>query len=660
MNNLIRIISNTILLSIVLDASDIRSYPSYSSFVGVVNTPNALVKKEGEIEVLINNQVNNMRTNNTLDFRNDKSQENYSINLGVLQNLDMNLCYSYGIDSNDKEYISGRSLSFKYQLPFISNDIASIALGIEDIGGGNRNFSSSYIVISKEFKSLRASLGYAYKYSSSNLNDSLDGLFGSIEYQAFDWLQIAGEYDTKEWNGVLKSSFDTNIGNQKVSLGVMAKSSTNYNKTYIGSFISTKFNSLYTINDFTQTFNDLKLNDSFHNFKKLSNYSIYKKENNIYVSYENSLYSANDIDALNLVLRYISTNYNSSDKIIVNIKKANITQYTLSVNTKEYINFLKTGKYTPNLIKYRNEHIFVNKENNSDLFRPIIRIEPSFILVDGSEYGHMDYTLSANIALSMRLAKGLIVSIQNSIPISLSDNFDKNGIFDYRNRNKFEPQIDQAILSQYFGTTYDNYKWMNVVQAGLFDYKLYGGSWHSGIIDNSGKHLLMVKLGYFKDDLYQVMDKYSNSDIRKEMLISYRYYSEELNSNIKLTAGEFLYGDKGVSLSFRRFFGDMNVKFDLAYTEHNMRGDNKIAKLAISIPLGSKRYKTKYFDIEGGNFNYERRKTVVTNHKTSYAQPLHLKEIDNDLTLENYYLDGDRNHPSYVKNNINNLLNPLY
>ncbi|HFS85343.1 MAG TPA: hypothetical protein ENK72_01865 [Epsilonproteobacteria bacterium] len=438
----------------------------------------------------------------------------------------------------------------------------------------------------------------------------------------------------------------------------MAKTSEDYAKVYTGFFVTTDFNRN------TQDRTEPSDNYSHHRkrsdkISELSNLSIIKKEKRVYVSYENTLYSANDIDALALVLDHTVKQYPSSELIYMTVKKSDIPQYTLRVDTKAYQTFLLTGQKTPELMQQVRLNHLNTPATHSDRFKPLFKVSPSFILVDGSEYGHMDYTLSADFSLSMRFAKGLTGTMQAFVPLSMSENFDLYGIFDYRNRNKVEADIDQLFLSQYFASDLDNVRWMNVVQAGLFDYELYGASWHTAVIDNSGKHLAMMKLSYLQDDLYRVIDRYSNTDKRKELLVSYRYYCETLHSDFKLTAGEFLYGDQGVSASMKRYFGDMHIKFDLAYTEHDLRGKNNVVKIAFTIPLFSKRYKSKHFDIAAGNFVYERRKTIVNAGK-NYAQPLHLKELDNDYTLENYYLDEGRNHPAYIQSNLDRLRNFSY
>ncbi len=151
----------------------------------------------------------------------------------------------------------------------------------------------------------------------------------------------------------------------------------------------------------------------------------------------------------------------------------------------------------------------------------------------------MDYTLAMQAGVSMRLAKGTILSARYNIPLSMSDNFKEGGVFDYRNRNKTDASLDQLLLSQYFQTNLP-LPWVNLLQVGLFENELKGVSWESGVSDLSGKHFFLLKLAYLEDDLYRQMDLYSDSRYREEKLFSYRYYLDDLNANIKLTAGEFL------------------------------------------------------------------------------------------------------------------------
>ena len=147
-------------------------------------------------------------------------------------------------------------------------------------------------------------------------------------------------------------------------------------------------------------------------------------------------------------------------------------------------------------------------------------------------------------------------------------------------------------------------------------------------------------------------------EYRNERLLSYKYYIEPLNANVKLTAGEFLYGDKGTMFSLERYFSDTSVSFDISETKHDIKGSNTVGRLTLNIPFGSsKKIKTKYLDIQGDYLTYNRRKTIVSKGERSYAQPHHLKEVENSFTLENYYLNNNRFHPAYIKTNYNRLRN---
>jgi len=639
-----------LLLATVIYGEDINTLPSYQGFRGAINTPNSEIMREGEFEFLYTNQIENLIPSSSPDFRDNKEQKNFFLNIGVLPNLDLNFQYAYGFDHilNEK-YISNRVVNAKYQIPFIPKNLFQMAIGVQDIGGGNPYIGNKYAVISKEFNQFRTNLGYA----KGDRDGSIDGVFGSVEYQPFSWLQIVGEYDTKEWNSAIKSKIPIELGTQTINLGLMAKSSLDYNNLYFGLYANMPFNNnnrllnkkIDSFSDYPKNITDLKL----------SNVDFSLKGDRLYFEYENSLYAHNDIDALGMVLGILTTTTKAKE-IVVTIKKANIAQYTVIVNSQEYKKFLKTGKHRPNLLHFTNQSKNYSNSKRTDRFKPTITIEPDFVLIDGSEYSDvMDYSLAMQTEVSIPLAKGTIVSGRYNIPLTMSDNFKQGGIFAYRNRDKTTAEIDQILLTQYLKID-TSYPWVSVAQVGRFDKELEGVSFESGVSDRSGRNHLLLKVANLKDSI-ENMDSYSDNK-REERLLSYRYYLDGFNSNIKLTAGEFLYGDKGESLSLERYFDDILLRFDLARTKHNIKGINNIAKLTISIPFGAKkRFQTDYFDIQGGDITYEKRKNIVGVGKNSYALPHHLKEIDNSFTLERYYMDNDRFHPAYIKANYNHLRN---
>jgi hypothetical protein len=638
-------------LSTTLFAGQVDALPSFQGFKGVINTPNASVYKEGEFGFLYNNQVDDFTPSSAIDYRDDKEQNNYFLSMGVLPNLDMNIRYANATrDGESKTFLEDRILNLKYQLPFIPKELFQVAVGVQDIAGGASHLESEYAVASKEFQNIRTTVGYA----KAEGEGSLDGLFGSVEYQPLTWLNIAGEYDTHDWNAAVKAQYQTQIAKQKINLGLMAKTALDYNEAYVGVYANLPFH------DKNQKLNiDTKKIPS--SLAELKNYGFsniaYRLEGDIlYFEYENTLYTYSDIDALGMVLGTLAMSDKASTIVVVS-KKSNIRQLTTTIKTKEYKEFLETGKYRSNLLQFSGK--LTHKElssSHSDRFKPTLTLKPDFILVDGSEYASVDYTLAMQAELSMRLAKGTIISTRYNVPLAISDNFEEGEVFDYRNRNKTSPEIDQILISQYFQFDLP-YRWVSLIQAGQFDRKLTGSSFESSISTLDGRHTVTVKASKLKDDMYKEMDRYYEED-RDEELISYQYYMDSLNANLKITAGDFLYGDSGTMLSLERYFSDTMVQFAISETEHRYKGDNTVAKLTLSVPFGTtQRVKTKYLDIQGDYLTYNRRKTVVSDGEASYAQPLHLKEVDNSFTLEKYYLNNGRFHPAYIKANYNRLRN---
>jgi len=634
-----------------IHSGEISNSPSFQGFRGAINTPNSEVMNEGEFEFLYTNQVENISGLTSPDFRDNKEQKNFFLNMGFLPNLDLNFQYAYGFDNiANEKHLSNRVINVKYQLPFIPKDLFKMAIGIQDIGGGNPYIGNKYAVISKEFNNIRTNLGYAM----GDTKGSIDGPFGSIEYQPLSWLQFVGEYDSKEWNGAIKSEYSLDISNQKVNFGAMVKSSLDYNDIYLGLYTNIPFNdkSLPSKRGLHKTLSKITLDDL-----KLSNSTSQIKDDKLYFEYENDLYVYSDIDTLGVVLGVLSTT-TKAKTIQVKIKKSNIIQYILEIDREEYNEFLKSGKYHSNLLQFKNTSTAKNLNlKNSDRFKPTLTLHPEMIIVDGSEYTNIsEHTLSMQAELSMRLAKGTIVSTRYNIPLSISNNFEDGKIYDYRNRNKTKAEVDQVLLSQYFQMNLP-YSWVSLVQLGQFDRKLTGASFETTIGTLDGRHSIVFKASKLKDDMYKDMDRYyeENRDVE---LLSYKYYLDSLNANIKLSAGDFLYGDSGAMFSLEKYFSDTILKFDIAKTEHIYKGDNTVAKLTLSLPLGtSQRVKTKYLDIKGDYITYNKRKAIASNGETAYAQPHHLKEVDNSFTLEKYYLNNSRFHPAYIKNNYNRLRN---
>ncbi len=624
-------VSFFLVLSSLAGASNFN-FPSFYGFLGVVNTPNAFVLKEGEIQYLYNNQVINLRPHSEPNLREIAKEQNYNLAFGFLPNLEISAQYSYAYKNgnSDNGYLSDRSLNFKYQLPFMQN-IVKIAVGGQDIAGGAQHIKSFYVVATKEFKNFYASLGYAKGYNEG----SLDGFFANTAFKPFDWLELGAEYDGREYNWVAKSALKTNILNIPTTFGFMYKNSFSYHKGYFASYVRFDFKhkAKFKIKPFI--------------YKKFANHFLKEEHDSIYYSFENNLYSNSDAYAIKQVFASLSKQYLNKKRIFVTLKKANLPFMTLKANPKKYLQYLEQGGTNPIQLANLQKETTIKK---SDWLKPYLKFTPSLILIDGSEYGSLDEVFALNTTLFSRFGGGFIGALNFYLPLRVTYNFKKGNVFSYRNRNKDKAVIDLALLNKYFIYHGKKFHWLNSFQAGLFDYKLSGVAWQSAFLSQDYKHMIELKLAYLKDNLYDMMYKYDNSKYRKEALLRYSYYLDKFNSEISLTLGKYLYGDKGIDVGFKRYFGDIIIKADFAYTKHPLRGTNKLGRLQIVIPLGKSNKDFRYANFSLGSFTYERKKTLVAKGGASYAQPMHLKEVDNDFTLENYFLKKGRNNLDYIKN----------
>ena len=408
------------IITTLIYANDFQT-PSMYGFLGVANTPNAFTLKEGQIEFLYNNQAINLYPKTKPNIRNNTTAENYNLSIGLLPNLDMSLQYSYAYknNSNSLGYLSDRSLSFKYQLPFFRN-IVNIAIGGQDIGGGAQHLKSIYAVASKKIKNSYLSIGYAHGFNEGSLN----GIFANFAYAPFSWLEVGGEYDTKEYNWVVKTHYKTHFYDTPLTVGAIYKNSFTYHKSYFATYVSLDFNS---------KLHKLKDNIEAKVYKKFANYSLKEDNNIIYYSFENNLFSNSDTYAMKEAIASLAKDFPNKQWIVVSLKKADLEILSLKVEPKKYLDFLNNGGKNPIVLadSFKSHSI-----NNRDILKANIQFTPTINLVDGSEYGNLDYAFALNTTFYTHFAKGLIGALNLYTPLKVTENFKNRNVFAYRNRNK--------------------------------------------------------------------------------------------------------------------------------------------------------------------------------------------------------------------------------
>lgn len=219
-----------IFLPVISSADDFKNLLSFQGYTGLLNTPNAEVTSNFSADLMYSNNVQTGRTDNT------EFADNYLVSFGFLPNLEIG-----GRFYNESAYvhkpgnvaIRDMSFNFKFKIPFPEKyDYFSLAVGAQDLSGGNSKFRSKYIVASKEIWRARLSVGYGVG------PDYLNGFFGGIEFKLFNWLYLVGDYDTHDASVGFNLLTPDNFLNLPFSIGLKTKTNLqDFSKTDFGFFL---------------------------------------------------------------------------------------------------------------------------------------------------------------------------------------------------------------------------------------------------------------------------------------------------------------------------------------------------------------------------------------------------------------------------------------
>jgi hypothetical protein len=196
--------------SLTAKAPAVKNSYSMQAFTGVFNTPTAETIEYGTFAF---SYSDNYFDQGHIILKENGFQEAHDLKFGVgiLPNIEIVGRLGtrhWGMNQYTGENFGFRDLSgsIKWQIPFIPKDWFSLAIGGQDIAGSVVKSKAYYVSGSKEFSfssigAVRTSLGVA---KSDNAIGYMDGVIGSVEYQPFDVLQLAAEYDANAVNAGVK------------------------------------------------------------------------------------------------------------------------------------------------------------------------------------------------------------------------------------------------------------------------------------------------------------------------------------------------------------------------------------------------------------------------------------------------------------------------
>jgi hypothetical protein len=272
---------------------------------------------------------------------------------------------------------------------------------------------------------------------------------------------------------------------------------------------------------------------------------------------------------------------------------------------------------------------------NSSQFKPRLELSPSIVSTVGTEVGVFDYQLSLRSDLSINIYKGVDLTFSYNSPLFNSDNFDKGEVFSrYRTKNK----INSILLNR--SDVFGNF--INVASVGKVG-KLYGILNSSTYSYDNHTFSLIVDYLEAKDKKWWEDKK----ETRTNYLGVYSYYMPEIDTNFRITGGEYYYGDRGYELRMKKFFGDTAISFFYQNSDQNYIGMN------IALPLTPRYVPDGYFQLKGKkDFNYGIRSTVQDDDGRNTLETSYLIRIAKQIDTKRTFLNRNRMSEDYVKEHL--------
>lgn len=605
-----------LLTSLLSGRADAHQSPDLAlqGFSGILNTPTGHVQNEGTFSALYSDQRDHFRGETP------PWQDNYLFSVGMFNFAEiggrLTEVYSapklhgsgmisrnrYARDLSANAKLS--SAPFTAQLPFAP----TVALGIQDVGGGASFFRTPYLAASVDPLSwLRLSGGYGHG------PDRMKGKFGGIEVKAHDWVTLLGEYDTNDTNAGLRLIAPP-LPWLQASLTATAKLALNRSSNMDIAFgltipLDMKKPAAHPITtggaDRTAspapieppaaaiekaTTPDATVASRLNSIRKrlitagFANVRVgVLNSSGLVVEYENVRYNHNELDAIGIVAGIASSdNITGVDTLTLVIKRKGLRMLQVSAPLRAMNVWLTDTEKTPPpslTVSLDTSAVeaarFIDGDSNPDWLKPSLILYPGLKTFVGTEVGVYDYLLSVKPDLQVTAWKGAVLNARWDLPVSWSDNFDDYQPFAYA-RNK--PMMDRLMLFQGISLAPGL---MANLGGGMILHNINGTLnevvWSPG----SGMHRIRAAQAYAR-----------NSDTHEDtrvLLGSYRVYVAPLDLFLEGTVGRFWGQDTGGLVTLKRFFGDTAVDLYYKNTETLEKKRWQAAGMQISFPLTPRR-----------------------------------------------------------------------
>ncbi len=584
------------------------------------------------------------------------------------------------------------SLNAKLQVPYIPKDWFTLAIGAQDFGGEIEYYDAKYIVVSKAMGPVEASVGIG---DSSSQIGRLDGPFGALSYRPFSWLEVMSEYDGDDVNaGVRASKGFSLLGyplevNASVQLAVGEENSENDQYWGIGFTLPLSRNLAsdkemkrgmeseeradHNVSYSVKAYEQLVENDKGYSTLKAPEFStpdqvvaalkekmqrvgleslaVEVRDKVISVGYENNVFNRNEIDALGLVLGWVSDlGRGIFEQYHITIRNQGIAVIDITGDISEYFAFLdrpcafylnkcSDAKQVARTMQVSyasdgDDDWFGGNDNNA-LWRPRLALSPGLTSALAWEYGVADYAVNFQIHAELPVWKGGTLSTHYGTDALLtSDDYDDDGLFSYR-------QQESGMRSLLFNQTFKLFPSLyNMTSLGKVRTDYSGVLNETAWLLDQGKHKFSAELGQFEHDDF-------SRDERDYSVFSYRYYSPSLDASLTLSHGEFWEQETGSTVEMAFNFGDASVSVEYRDAHYQQLG------VALSLPLTPRKEMnpTPFGQITGrDNWRYEY--YTVINEPRNILAGKQADTLFRNHNLEHNYFNRDRLTPAYISNHM--------
>ena len=656
---------------------------SFQGLPGIIDIPTATTVPSGSIDLEYNvkpdrNVFSGQEPSRRGPRRRVDEQQNFSFAIGLLPRLTIGGRGT--VAENEAGMDFARDISANLHLLLLEEGWwwPAVAVGWQDIGGGNRFFNSKYVTLSKSlFGRVRGTVGFGTG------PDTLDGPFAGLELAVNRFLTLMGEYDADDINaglrlfplpekliayGIPRPTIDliwqdgkdfawgislrSVLGEAKFQAQRVARAHKRY-RQWTPPREATA--SLQIVSEQLQA---VLVEDGLENVRVTI--ATLEQDTMVVVEYENRRYNRSELDGLGVVMGHTAVRMPPTVihmRMIIKEVNIPVLQVTTTVgNFLAFINeqmsqeaFARALHITYAVQQPAGTVVAATARRNPSWLKTDVLLRPGIETRLLTEIGVADIRFSLLPDAFIQLTPGTVVNVRANIPITETSGF---------RRELGEPQVDRILVHQTLRLPLR--KWLPSVagltqfSVGRFDVqRLEVRSFIFNIeqvgIANETAFTLLDGLVFFKTSLAYLGSSFSDLD-RWLALGNVRLRYPPFDLSLSLTGGLFLDGDRGISVSVSRLFGNTGIGIFLAHTDNGSLGG-----LAVEFPLTpAKELKPFWFrprlpDV----FAYAQSTTVFTERnilRTDIGRGL-----GTGHAVETVYWDRARLHPAYIRQHPDTL-----